>query len=123
MNTQNSIGRSVALIVTPSFVEAEDIADALRRFDLSEVLHARDSATGLARMDASSTPPSLALIAFDREDSYFDTLLTRLHAAKARVVLINGHPELAQDFGTGFLMRPFSNSDLDRCIAEVIPGL
>ncbi|MEL6465078.1 MAG: hypothetical protein AAFQ58_08930 [Pseudomonadota bacterium] len=120
MTTQDTADLPVALIVTTSFVEAEDISDALRHYDLGEVSHVRDSRAALDRLADGAAAPSLALIAFDRNDTEFPFLLNRLHAARTRIVLINGHPELAQEFGTTFLLRPFSNSDLDTRIAEAM---
>lgn len=122
MNTQRNVDQIVGLIVTPNFVEAEDIADELKSIGLSQVVHRRNAAVALKGLDAQTMKPNVALLSFDHADAEADLLIQRLLSTGAYVILINGDARGADDRGAVFLRRPYTGDELAQCIKGAMAG-
>ncbi|WP_299045763.1 hypothetical protein [uncultured Tateyamaria sp.] len=121
MTLQNLTDGASGLVVSRNFVEAEDIADALRRSGFANVQHCRNVRAALDALAEPNAALAVAFLSFDGNDDQVEVLLALLHKAEAHTVLIGDDPTLAENLGTAFLRRPFSNRDLDRCIERVRP--
>lgn len=122
MTLQNPTDGASGIVVTRNFVEAEDIADALRRSGFADVSHCRDARGALDLVGRRASNFSVAFLSFHLHDDALEILLAMFHAAQTRTVLINGDAAIAETFGAAFLRRPFSHGDLDQCIASVMAG-
>ena len=122
MTLQKQTDGAAGIVVTRNFVEAEDIADALRRSGFADVVHCRDTRVALDMLGQRARSLAVAFLSFDGDDDQFEILLALLHEAGARTVVINGSAKLAETFGAAFLRRPFSDKDIDQCIAQVMAG-
>lgn len=122
MTVQKQTDGASGIVVTRNFVEAEDIAEALRRSGFAEVLHCRDTAIALDAVAGRDNSLDAGFVSFDRTDERFGTLMHTLQKTGTRLVLLNGDPRVAVGFGAAFLRRPFSNQELDQCIEGVMAG-
>ena len=120
MTVRAIIDQAIGMVITPNFVEAEDISDALRRFGFENVIHCRSADQAVDLLSPDDTPPTIALMSFHEVDADAERLLAMLHAAGSLQVLINGDASYASDHNAVFLHRPYSDQELDRCIADVM---
>ncbi|WP_039682767.1 hypothetical protein [Tateyamaria sp. ANG-S1] len=122
MTSRNQSDHASAVVITSNFVEAEDITDALHRFGFDDVTHFRSVEHATTYFEDGVPMPAFALMSIQGSDDVADALCKRLRAAGCRQVLINGDPDRAVSMGASFLQRPYSNVELDRCIADVMRG-
>ncbi|WP_147114594.1 hypothetical protein [Tateyamaria sp. syn59] len=122
MTVRTHNDHSFAVVITPNFVEAEDIADALRRVGFDNVTHFRSAADARDGLAEAAVLPECALLSLHGADVAADDLCGRLHRAGCRLVLINGDPARAKEIDAAFLLRPYSDTELDGCIVDVMRG-
>ncbi|APX10901.1 hypothetical protein [Tateyamaria omphalii] len=109
-----------SVVITPNFVEAEDVSDALRRAGFDDVVHFRSIEHAATELAGDAPLPAFAILSFHGPDDAADALCARLHHAGCRQVLIDGDPARAPALHAAFLRRPYSNTQLDRCIADLM---
>ena len=120
MTVRTVIDQGLGLVITPNFVEAEDIVDALRRFGMGQIIHCRTVGQALDLLSRDGAAPTVTLMSLQEHGEDADRLTALLRAAGSRQILINGHEDHAHARGALFLHRPFSNTELDHCIAQVM---
>ncbi|MBV7409026.1 MULTISPECIES: hypothetical protein [Roseobacteraceae] len=123
MTARTTPDQTLGLVVTPNFVEAEDITDALQRFGFVEIVHCRSATEVASLLEQGHRLPSLALLSFHGEDKVADHVCKSLRDAGVGQILINGDAHRARNVDAVFLQRPYSDQDLDLCIGHAVQAI
>ena len=120
MKVQATNAQRMGLVITSNFVEAEDISDALRAYDVRDIVHRSTAADAFDLMSSDRPAPVIAVLSVRDFDDRVAELARWLQSAGSPQILINGDEKNAQAHSAVFLQRPFTDADLHRSLSDII---
>ncbi|WP_157973553.1 hypothetical protein [Tropicimonas sp. IMCC34043] len=119
MNYPSDRQRKSFVILTPNYVEAIDLAEALAFDGPSEALHVPTAAELVAKLANADFRPDGAILAGAFAEPHLDACILQLKARGARLVFVDGRDEYARELGALQLRRPYGAEDLGPVLAAL----